>query len=239
MCYTENMANIPVEVEYRKVKTLRLTVYPPDGRVKIAAPVGMDREYIKKFFASKITWVEKQREKFLKNAAGKNSGKAGFLRNNSVMYVWGKACKLEIIERKGNPKIIIEDGFMKMYVRPDSTKAKKLAFLDKWYSRILKENAPAVIKKWEALIGIGVEKLYVRKMKTHWGSCNTVKRTLRLNTELAKRSPECLEYVIVHEMLHFFEKGHNKKFYRLLGKYIPDWKAIRKKMNSGEISADD
>ena len=214
---------------------MRLTVYPPDGKVKIAAPNGMNLDEIKKFALSKINWVKKQRDRFLDGAAEKRRPKAGTLRNHSTMYVWGKAYELELIERRGNPKIVLEEGYMKMYVRPDSTKAKRLEYLDKWYSRILKEAAPALIKKWETITGINIDKLYVRKMKTHWGSCNTIRQTLRLNSELAKRPPECIEFVIVHEMLHVIEKGHNKKFYRLLAKYIPHWKAIRKRMNSASI----
>jgi len=232
--HTFELSAIPIELEYRSVKTMRLLVYP-DGRVKIAAPEGMSTEYIKKFAASKIDWIKKQRDRFLKSTAEKKRPKTGTLRNHSAMYVWGKAYELELIERRGNPKIVLEDGYMKMYVRPDSTRAKRLEYLDKWYSRILKEAAPALVKKWETVTGIGVEKLYVRNMQTHWGNCNTVSQTMRLNSVLAKRHPECLEYVIVHEMLHVIEKGHNRKFYRLLAKYIPQWKTIRKKMNSGEI----
>ena len=233
--FSFELAAIPIEVEYRKLKTLRLTVYPPDGRVRVAAPQGTTVEFIKNFAASKITWIKNQRKKFIKNSAGIISRTAGTLRNHSTVYVWGTAHELELIERRGNPKIIVEDGCMKMYVRPDSTKAKKLELLDKWYRRIMKETAPGIINKWEAVLGIEVKKLYIRKMKSHWGSCNYVKQTLRLNSELVKRNPVYLEYVIVHEMLHIIEKGHNRNFYRLLRKYIPEWKAIRKKMNTGEI----
>ena len=228
--YSFNLAAIPVEVEYRNVKTLRLTVFPPDGRVRIAAPPGTEPAFIKKFASSKIKWIEKHRERFLNH-----SKLSGSLRNNSKVFVWGAAHELELIERRGNPKIIIEGGYMKMFVRPDSTKAKRLEFLDRWYRRILKETAPAIIKKWEAIIGVEVKKLYVRKMKSHWGSCNRERQTLRLNSELVKRSPECLEYVIVHEMLHIIEKGHNSRFYRLMNKHIPAWKAIRKRMNKGDL----
>ena len=233
--HTIMLAGIPVEVEYRNVKTTRLYVYPPDGKVKISAPPGTSPELIKNFAISQITWIKNQRGKFLSKSAGAKHEKTAGLRNHSTMYVWGEAYELELIERKGNPKIVIEDAYMKMYVRPDSTKAKKLEYLDKWYSRILKESAPPVVEKWETITGIKVKKLFVRKMKTKWGSCNSARQTLRLNSELAKRSPDCLEYVIVHEMLHIIEKGHNKKFYRLLNKYIPQWKAIRKKMNTGEF----
>jgi len=124
---------------------------------------------------------------------------------------------------------------MTMYVRPGSTKAKRQEYLDKWYRRILKEAALAIVEKWEGRIGVEVKKIYVRKMKSHWGSCNYGKQTMRLNSELAKRKIECLEYVIVHEMLHIIESGHNRNFYRLLNKYIPGWKDIRKKMNRGDL----
>ena len=151
------------------------------------------------------------------------------------MYIWGAAHELELIERAGNSKIIITDTRMTMYVRPGSTKAKRQEYLDKWYRRILKEAALAIVEKWEGRIGVEVKKIYVRKMKSHWGSCNYGKQTMRLNSELAKRKIECLEYVIVHEMLHIIESGHNRNFYRLLNKYIPGWKDIRKKMNRGDL----
>jgi predicted metal-dependent hydrolase len=221
---------IPVEVEYRNVKALRLTVYPPEGGVRIAAPAGTTPEAIRKFAVEKIKWIEKHRERFLNRPKANAS-----LKNHSTVYVWGAAHQLQLIERRGNPKIAIDGGQMTMYVRPLSTKAKMQEFLDKWYRRILNEAAAIVIKKWETIIGVKVKKLYIRKMKSCWGSCNYQKQTLRLNSELAKRNPEYLEYVIVHEMLHIIEKGHNRNYYRLLNQYIPAWKVIRKKMNAGVL----
>jgi predicted metal-dependent hydrolase len=226
----EKEATIPIEVEFRNVKTLRLTVYPPDGRVRIIAPVGANREDIRKFATSKIAWIQKQRAKFLNHSKLTASPK-----NHATVYVWGDPWELEIIERRGNPKIVLEGGNMKMYVRPGSTKAKRQEFLDKWYSKILKDTALPLIGEWEGRIGVEVKKLFVRKMKTCWGSCNSTRQTLRLNSELAKRKRECLEYVIVHEMLHIIEKSHNRKFYSLLNKYLPGWKVIRKRMNAGEL----
>jgi len=230
MTVKQEQTTIPVEVEFRNVKTMRLTVYPPDGRVRIIAPVGANSEDIKKFAASKIAWIQKHREKFLNH-----SKLTASIKNHAAVYVWGEPWELEIIERNGNPKIVLEGGKMKMYVRPGSTKAKRQEFLDKWYRKILKDTALPLIEEWEGRIGVEVKKLFVRKMKTHWGSCNSTRQTLRLNSELAKRKRECLEYVIVHEMLHIIEKSHNRKFYSLLNKYIPAWKIIRKKMNTGEL----
>ena len=230
MTVKQEQTAIPVEVEFRNVKTLRLTVYPPDGRVRIIAPAGANREDIRKFAASKIVWIKKQREKFLNHSKLTTT-----LKNHSTLYVWGDPWELEIIERRGNPKIVMEGGNMKIYVRPGSTKEKMQEFLDKWYSNILKDMALPIIDEWEGRIGVEVKKLYVRKMKTHWGSCNSTRQTLRLNSELAKRKRECLEYVIVHEMLHIIEKSHNRKFYSLLNKHLPEWKIIRKRMNLGDL----
>jgi len=148
------LASIPIEVEYTKVKTLRLTVHPPDAnrtdcRVRISAPLGTAPEYIKKFAASKIEWIEKHREKFMSNPANTRPGASGSLRNQSTVYAWGNAYELELIERNGNPKIVLDGSCMKMFVRPLSTKAKKQELLDKWYRRALKEAAAGLIEKWE------------------------------------------------------------------------------------------
>ena len=235
MSYNFNLESIPFTVEYRKLKTMRLTVYPPRGDVKIAAPIGTTPEVIKKFAASKIEWVKKHRKKFLKLNAEKKLALNESLRNHSTVYAWGETLELLIIERDGNSKIKIEDNCMKMYVRPGTTKAKKQEVLDRWYRREIKKAAPIIIEKWEALMKLKVEKLYIRKMKSHWGSCNYRKQTLRINSELAKRNPEYLDYVIAHEMLHIIEKGHNSNYYRLFDKFLPEWKSIRKNLNAGVI----
>ena len=240
MNYNFEIASIRFDVEFRKIKTSSLTVYPPnsqrpDGRVKIAAPIGTSKEYIRDFAVSKIKWIQEQRQKFQKRQAEKTRKTEGPLKNNSTVYLWGAAYNLEIIERDGHPKIATDSKNMKFFVRPDTSKVKRQEVFDKLYRRITKKAAEERIKKWESIIGVTVKKLFIRKMKTHWGSCNYQKQTLRLNSELAKRDPICLDYVIVHEMLHIIEKGHNQNYYRLLGKYFPDWKSIRKKMNSGEL----
>ena len=229
------LAAITVEVEYRNVKVMRLSVHPPDGRVRIAAPAGTDKESVKRFAASKLQWIEKHRARFLNNAAAAKPGTAEALRNHSTVYVWGVPHELLLVEREGNAKIVLGDRRMTMYIRPQCPRAKKQEVFDRWYRRVLKDAADTAIRKWTAIIGVEVKKLYVRKMKSCWGSCNYQRQTLRLNSELAKRNPEYLEYVVVHEILHIIEKGHNQNYYRLLNQYMPAWKAIRKKMNEGAI----
>jgi predicted metal-dependent hydrolase len=227
---TFKLGDILVKIEYKRIKNLRMTVYPPDGKVYISAPINTPKDVIQNFASSKSRWIEKHRIKYRNLPQTANS-----FRNREIYYVWGTAFELELIKRKGHPKIMLSNGRMLMSIPPRSTKAKKEALLNKWYRNLLRETAPVIIKKWEAAIGVTVKGLYLRKMKSHWGSCNYKNQTIRLNTELAKKSPECLEYVTVHEMIHMLEPHHDPAFYRLMNAYLPSWKTIRKKMNSGEL----
>ncbi|MDR2095103.1 MAG: M48 family metallopeptidase [Treponema sp.] len=227
------LGDISVEVEYKPVKNLHMTVYPPDGRVHISAPRDTSREYIRNFVISKLRWIEKHRTLF----RGRNR-QGNHLLNEGICHVWGIAHKVKLIERRGPPKILLNGGALYMYIRPDTPQEKRLALLDKWYRGILRTSAPALIKKWEPLIGVEIRGLYVRKMKSHWGSCNYDRQTIRLNTELVKNPPEFLEYVIVHEMIHIIEPSHNQNFYRLMNKFLPSWRITRKKMNAGKLFQD-
>jgi predicted metal-dependent hydrolase len=221
---------ITADLEFRRIKIMRLTIYPPDGRVKIAAPLNTPPQAVRDFALSKLPWIEKHREQF----RGK-SKVSGVLKNGASVWVWGEELSLAITERRGNSKITVDEGIMKMQVRPGAAARKKQEILDRWYRRILAETAPGIIKKWEGRIGVEVKGLYIRKMKSHWGSCNGERQTLRLNSELVKKNPVCLEYVIVHEMIHIIEISHNQRFYKLMNRFIPEWKIIRKKMNKGEL----
>ncbi|MDR1373695.1 MAG: M48 family metallopeptidase [Treponema sp.] len=222
------LGGIVIEVAYKQVKQLRMMVYPPDGRVRISAPVNAGSEAVRDFALSKLSWIEKHRALFRSRA------RTGGTEDDTVRYVWGKALPLEVVRRRGYRKIALKEGRIHLSVPPDCGAAKKQELLDTWYRRLLDAAAPELIRKWAAAIGVEVRGFYTRKMKSHWGSCNYGKKTIRLNTELAKRSPECLEYVIVHELVHLIETSHNRNFYRLMDAFLPGWKEIRKKLNSGE-----
>lgn len=224
------LGTITVNVEYRRIKLLRMTIYPPDGRVCVFAPLHATDESILNFAAPKTQWIEKHREKFRRNTASKNS-----LKNNEIHFVWGIAHNLELCEKTGRAKIVRQDNILKMQVPPGTPKAKKQQILDKWYHSLTQEAVPPLVLKWEKITGINIRGIFYRKMKSHWGSCNSKKHTIRLNTELAKKPPSCLEFVIVHEMLHTVEPHHNQNFYRLMDKYFPGWKIIRREMNKNEI----
>jgi predicted metal-dependent hydrolase len=229
------IGNLRVELEYKRVKTLRMTLYPPapgtltegpgEGRIHVSAPVHTPRQFIQNFVISKAAWIEKHRARFRGHLP------AAPLRNDETHYVWGLPYRLEL--RQGRPRIVLDGGRMVMFVRP--AEERRQQFLDKWYRSICKEAASRMVPVWADRVGVEVQRIYYRKMKSHWGSCNYIKKTIRLNTELAKKPPECLEYVILHELIHLLEPSHNQNFYRLMDRYLPLWKTIRKKMNRGEI----
>jgi predicted metal-dependent hydrolase len=100
-----------------------------------------------------------------------------------------------------------------------------------WYREQVKQALPGLLEKWEPEIGVKVVKFFVRQMKTKWGSCNPVRRTIRLNSELAKKPTECLEYVLVHELIHIHDPTHNQRFRRLLTQHMPNWEAHRDELN--------
>ncbi|MDR2070716.1 MAG: M48 family metallopeptidase [Treponema sp.] len=219
------VGNQQIEVAYKPIKNLRLTVYPPDGRVKIAAPQSMTVDFIRNFAVSRLTWIEKQQSRYRLRAAVRE--KTGL---EDPQFIWGVPYRLRIVEKRGNPKMTVENGELTLQVRPGANLEKQQALLDAWRLTAVKETAPQLIEKWERIIGVKAAALYVRKMKTRWGSCNCTRRTIRLNSELVKWSPECLEYVIVHELIHLIEPTHNRNFYRLLTQYMPAWKVLRKRL---------
>jgi predicted metal-dependent hydrolase len=217
---------IRIEVEYRRIKNMRITVYPPDGRVKLVAPLSATHQMIRDFAQAKRAWVEKHQTRFANHPKEGNT----FLKGE-IHYIWGQPYSLEIIQKRGHPKIETNTNRLLMYVRPGTELQKKRELLEKLRHVLIQNIAPRFVAKWEPILGIKIKGIFYRKMKTHWGSCNYGQKTIRLNTELVKKSPSYLEYVIVHEMLHIIEPTHSRNFYRLLGKYYPEWKLIRKKMN--------
>jgi predicted metal-dependent hydrolase len=141
--------------------------------------------------------------------------------------VWGKRYLLNVIEKNAAPAVELNHSRLVLQIRPAADEAKKRAILDEWYRSQLKAAAPALIAKWKPLMGVKVERFFVQKMKTKWGSCSHRAATIRLNTDLAKKPRECLEYIVVHEMVHLLEPTHNSRFIALMDQYMPGWRSHR------------
>lgn len=221
------LGEITIDVVKKNIKNLHLSVYPPTGRVRISAPLWMDLDKIRVFAITKLGWIKSHQQKL---QAQERETPREYLDRESH-YVWGKRYLLQVEERDATPTVGLKHNTMILRLRPVTSKERTQTILDSWYREKLRDVAVGVIAKWEPLMGVKVEKLFVQKMKTRWGSCNSRSGGIRLNTELAKKRPECLEYVIVHEMAHLLEPSHNKRFQSLMDQFMPKWQFYRSELN--------
>ncbi|OQY02157.1 MAG: metal-dependent hydrolase [Desulfobacteraceae bacterium 4572_130] len=221
------LGNIAIEVKQKNIKNIYLSVYPPLGKVKISAPKRMNLNTIRIFAISKLCWIKKQQQVF-KNQEREIPKK--YLSRESH-YFKGKKYLLKLVEQKAKPKVILKHSRIELYVRPNATTEKKEQILNKWYRSELKNIVPQIIEKWEKKIGVKSNEFGIRKMRTKWGTCNIKAKRIWLNLELAKKTIKCLEYIIVHELLHLLERKHNNRFVSLMDKFMPKWKFYKDELN--------
>jgi len=221
------ISGIPVEVCKKDVKNMLLYVKPPSGKVSVSAPLSTSRESIEYFVKSKTKWIKKQMEKFENHVNQKEQKYV----TGETMFVWGKKYTLKT-EYGDKKSLNISGKNLILTFRKNGTTAQKEKYVREWYRKITKEEITKILPKWEKKTGLTAESWQVKYMTSRWGSCKPKKRNICLSLLLAKKNPEYLEYVILHELLHFLERGHNERFYNLMYKYMPNWKEIRKELNS-------
>lgn len=226
------LGNITVDVVLKDIKNIHLSVYPPTGRVRISAPSRMDIHTIRIFAISKLDWIKQQQQSFQEQ---EREAPREYLDRESH-YVWGKRYLLKIVEVNQAPSVELQHKWMVLRVRPGTDEMKRQALIEGWYREQLKQAVPSLITKWEPLMKVKVGQVFVRRMKTKWGSCNHSAANIRLNTELAKKPKECLEYVLVHEMTHLLEPTHNGRFVALMDQFMPHWQVYRDKLNQFPVS---
>ncbi len=211
----------------KHIKNVHLSVHPPTGRVRIAAPHDMSVATIRLFAVAKLDWIKRQQRKL----ASQDREPAREFLDREGHYLWGRRMLLRVIEADAARSVQVGHSALVLRVRPgDSTDARKET-LAQFYRDQLRVEATPVIERWESRLRVHTRGLFVRQMKTRWGSCNPEARTIRLNTELAKKPRECLEYVIVHELAHLLEATHGKLFVALLDQHLPHWRDTRKLLN--------
>lgn len=235
MAETIVLGDISIDVVKKDIKNVHLSVYPPHGYVRISAPKRMDLDVIRVYAISKLDWIKRQQKKIRDQ---ERETRRDFLDRESH-FAWGKRYLLVIHERNTVPGIALEHSNMVLTIRPGADKQKKQAVLSAWYRDQIKNIVPMYLDKWEPLMGVKVEKFFVRRMKTRWGSCSPRFSRIRLNTELAKKPPECLEYVLVHELVHLIEPTHNKHFKSLMDRFLPKWKYYHEMLNRLPVSHED
>lgn len=226
------VAGIPVDVVFKDIKNVHLSVYPPTGRIRVSAPKRMTLETVRLFAVSKIAWIRKHQEKI---NAQKRETPREFLERESH-YVWGRRYLLKI-QDADRPSVSLSARHLELKLpESDDAEARK-EILSDWYREQLRDRASPLVSKWSCRLDVEVDRFFVQRMKTKWGSSSPSRRTIRLNLELARLAPECLDYVILHELAHFLVPNHSPHFIALLDKHMPGWRSIRDKLNEGPLSA--
>jgi len=221
------LGDITVEVTQKDIKNVHLSVNPPQGDVRISAPASMSFDAIRAFAIDKLTWIKSERKKFL---AQEREPAREFLDRESH-YVWGRRYLLEIVEVDEAPGVELKHSTLVLKVRVGSDRSKMQSLLDEWYREQIKSAVPELVAKYSNRLKVSIDRLFVQEMKTQWGSCNHNENSIRLNTDLARRSPEYLEYVVLHEMAHLLEPTHNERFKAILDQNMPNWRQYRDELN--------
>ena len=229
------LGEISVEVVKKDIKNIHLSVYPPGVRVRISAPLRMNLETIRVFAISKLDWIKRQQRKLQEQ---ERETPREYLERESH-YLWGKRYLLKVASNDEAPAVELERNRMLLQVRPGASDEKKQTIVEEWYREQIKQAVLALIAKWEPIVGVSVKRFFVQRMKTKWGSCNHNFGSIRLNTELAKKPPECLEYIIVHEMVHLLEPTHNHRFTTLMDRFMPKWRFCRAELNRLPVRHED
>jgi predicted metal-dependent hydrolase len=234
--YKISIAEIEVEVVKKAIKNIHLSVYPPNGRVRIAAPVKMEEESIRLFAISRLNWIKKQRKEVL----GQEREAPRDYVTGETHYYKGATYLLEVIERDSPPGVVLRNKkYMVLYVRPGATAEKREQVLKDWYRRQMKAEIPALLQKWEARISVKAADWGIKQMRTKWGSCNIEAERIWLNLELAKKPAVCLEYIIVHELVHLLERNHNARFIALMDRFMPNWRRYKEELNRLPVRHED
>ena len=225
-----NINGIDIELSRKSMKNLRLSIHPPDGKVKLSVPKRISKVETEKFILSKMDWLKEKLKKY-ENATPQKEKE--YISGEEHM-LFGEIYFLKIVEGKGKQRAELEDGNrINLFVKAGGNLEIRKKILDEFYREKLKNEISTYITKWESLMNLKVNEWNVKRMKTKWGTCNIIYKRIWLNLELAKKTKKCLEYVVVHEMVHLIEKNHNKRFYSFLDKYFPDWKKVKEELNFG------
>lgn len=221
------LGDIAVDVVLKDIRNVHLSVYPPNGRVRIAAPLRTKRDTIRVFAISKLGWIRQQQRRI--RTQEREAQREVVTRESH--YVWGKRFLLTVIEQDAAPTLELRHSRLVVRLRPGTSAAKRREILDAWYREQLKAAVLPLLARWEKVLGVRADRFFVQRMRTKWGSCSRSTRSIRLNTDLARKPRECLEYIVVHELLHLLEPSHGPRFVALMDRFLPQWRYRREQLN--------
>ena len=220
------VADITAEVERKWIKSIRLRICPPDGRIRISAPMLMSERAIRQFVIDKEQWIRKHMARM---AEVKCPAPREYVSGEEHRYR-GRSYRLRVVHDSGPARVALEGEEMVLYVREGATKERREAVMREWYRAELKALLPELMARWEAVIGVKANRVCIKQMKTIWGSCNHRTHDINFNLELMKHPLHCIEYVVVHELLHIIVRLHNDEFKALLTRYLPNWRETKREL---------
>jgi predicted metal-dependent hydrolase len=221
------LGGVTVDVVTKDIKNLHLSVYPPTGRVRIAAPLHMKLETIRVFAIAKLGWIKRQQ----RHVVGQDREAQREYLDRESHYVWGKRYLMKVLVSEGAPTVGLSHRQLVLSLRPNMGEERRGEILDAWYRAQVRAAMPALLARWQPLMGVKADRFFVQRMKTKWGSCTPSTQSIRLNTDLAKKPPGCLEYIVVHELAHLLEPTHNARFTVLMDRFLPNWRQLRDDLN--------
>lgn len=221
------ISNISIAVTKKSIKNMYIRVLPPGGKVVIAVPKTAGDDAIRMFAVSRISWIKKQRENFEAQA---RQTKRQYVTGESY-YVWGRRYRLDIQYSNVRNGVFLTGERLVLQVRPESTSEQRAHVLNDWYRTQLKSKLPEVIQKYEQVVGIHASEWKIKNMRTKWGTCNIERKRIWINLQLAKKTPECLAYVVTHELVHLLERYHNEQFQKYMDTFFPEWREVKISLN--------
>ncbi len=227
------IGGMPVEVRRRDIRNLHVGVYPPVGRVRVAAPLRLSAEAVRVAVVTRLAWIRRQQKSFRAQARQTRRDMV----SGESHYFLGRRYRLRVRETEGRPEVRLRGvSTLELYVRPGSDLTVREAVLVRWYRERLRELLPPLIAKWEPRVGRQAAEVRIKKMKTRWGSCVPPVRRIWLNLELVKKPPQCLEYILVHELVHLRVREHDERFRQWMDALVPGWRRIRDELNQAPLA---
>ena len=224
---------IAVEVVRKDIKNFYIGVHPPNGRVRVSAPLHFDDDAVRMAVITRFGWIRRQQAAFERQ---ERQSQREFVTGESH-YFRGRRYRLDVVERDCPPRVwLLNNTKIGLSIRPGADRETREAVMHRWYRRSLRSELPPLLEKWETKLGVSVNEVGIRKMKTLWGSCNIEAKRIWLNLELAKKPSSCLVYILVHEMVHLFERAHNDRFRELMDKFLPQWRTYRDTLNRAPLA---
>ncbi len=230
------VGSLDIALQRKAIKNLHIKVIPPDGLIQVSAPNHLSDTAIRIAIVQRIPWIKRQQKDF----ANQPRQSARDMVSGESHYLWGQRYRLEVIERHGKHEVKLKgNSKLQLFVSAGTSKARSEKLVVEWYRSQLKNRLAAILENWQKKIGVQVDDWTVRKMRTKWGSCNPQTKRININLELAKKPPECLEYILVHELVHLLERHHNERFVSLMDGYLPNWRLHRDLLKKLPLGHDD